>query len=206
MACNDPSHDFMIREYESLPALIAFWGNLTWQKSQFFFAVEAVALAGIGTALRETFVDGKTLGFEPFMLLLCASLFNFWLCYVWFRTNRSNREYLTPLLQRAREIEDALAGGEATFGTQWKYLREPERERHGSERWERHLPTGLASIWAAALVVGASHGAWRCEVAGALLAAVIVVALAEAVHPPRGDDGHTGTTRRRVTDEDGYDS
>jgi hypothetical protein len=183
----------MCREYESLPALIAIWGNLSWQKSQFFFAVESVFLAGIGVALKDTFVEGKAPAPAAFLMLVGACVFNFWICYVWFRTNRSNREYLNPLLQRAQEIEVALLNDKAdkaTFSAQSRSLREPERKRHSSERWERHLPTGFAAAWAAALLAAAAHGPYCGWALGTLVPSLLALLLFELFHPSR-----TGPTK-----------
>jgi len=184
-ACDDPSHQFMCREYEHLPALIALWGGLSWQKTQFFFGVESVFLAGIGVALKETFIEGRVPAHPAFLMLMGASVFNFWICYVWFRTNRSNREYLNPLLQRACEIEVALLNETATFSVQRKSLRAPERKRHSSEWWERHLPTGFAIAWAATLLAAASHGPYWGWALTTLLPSLLALLLFERCHPSR---------------------
>jgi hypothetical protein len=155
--------DFLLREYENLPQLIAHWDAHFWQKSQFFFAVESLLLAAVAVAFRQTFLKGAPPTLQEFRALIGLSVFNFWLCYVWFRTNRSNREFLGPLLTRARAIERALAAGSdfktaedrPTFTVQWQSLREPPRDRHSSHWWENHLPTGFALSWVAALVTAA---------------------------------------------------
>ena len=185
--CDDPAHHLMCREYDNLPALIALWGGLSWQKNQFFFGVESVLLAGIGVVLKDTFVYGNAPPPPAFQMLMGASVFNFWICYVWFRTNRSNRNYLSPLLLRARELEVALLNDTATFSAQLKYLLEPTRKRQTSERWERHLPTGFAVAWAAALLAAASHGPFWGLAFSTLLPSLLALVLFERFHPSRAD-------------------
>src|SRR5438093_1110297 len=91
MPCDEPKHKLIFREYDNLPALIATYGNLSWQKSQFFFAVESIAFAGVGVAFKDTFLKGTAPEASGFVLLIVVCVFNFWLCYVWFNTNRRNR-------------------------------------------------------------------------------------------------------------------
>ena len=177
--------DFMWLEYENLPALIAHWDTHFWQKSQWFFAVESVLLAGAGVAFKDTFLSGVAPTRRAFLLLVAACVFNFWICYVWFRTNRSNREYLSPLLQRARVIEAAnLEKDTGTFSAQQKSLSFPEHERHSSNRWETHLPSGFALVWAAALLL-AAYGRRFCLALSALTLALVALLLLERFHPKR---------------------
>lgn len=188
--CDDPSHQLMCREYASLPALIVFWGGLSWQKNQFFCSVESILLAGIGVALKDTFIGGKDPTESAFLMLTIACVFNFWICYVWFRTNRTNRDYLTPLLLRACTIEGALGDRTATFSAQQGFLQDSKRNRHSAEWWERHLPTGFAVAWAAALLIGASYGQYWGWAFSTLVLSLLILLLLELFHPSRaGNDG-----------------
>ena len=47
------AHSFMESEYKNLSALITHWDSHFWQKSQFFFTVEAALLAGVGVAFKK---------------------------------------------------------------------------------------------------------------------------------------------------------
>ena len=181
---DDGRRDFMLREYENLPALIAHWDSHFWQKSQWFFAVESVLLAAVGVAFKDTFLSAVTATRPAFLFLIASCVFNFWICYVWFRTNRSNREFLGPLLKRARDIEEAILKDETgTFSAQRKSLTSPESERHSSHRWENHLPSGFALAWAAALLAVGLYSDSFCVALGTLTVSLVAVLLLEYYHP-----------------------
>lgn len=194
--CNH-KHDFMLREYEKLPQLIAHWDSHFWVKSQFFFAVESVFLAAGAVAFKKTLlqVNGDDPGVNGLVSLVGLCVFNFWLNYVWFRTNRSNREYLTHLFKRARAIERTLVAtspdippeDNPIFTGQWNSLQQSESNR-GSSWWEIHLPTGFAISWAVVLVRVASfspHWLYFDVAMGIVLAAFIIMMLVELAHPKR---------------------
>jgi hypothetical protein len=183
----EPDYEFIRAEYSSLPALIAHWDGHFWQKSQFFFAVESVMLAAIGVAFEKVFLEGAPLSRPGYWVLIFACFFNFWLCYVWFRTNRSNREFLGPLFKRARDIERLpLEDDDGTFTAQHCSLNAPEHVRHSAHRWENHLPTGFALAWSAALVAGGFHSERWVGSLVALGVALIALRVIERVHPKRG--------------------
>lgn len=178
--------DFARQEYANLPTLIAHWDSHFWQKSQWFFAVESVLLAAIGVAFKDTFLAGAAPARSAFFLLVASCVFNFWICYVWFRTNRSNREFLGPLLGRARDIERKILGDDTgTFSEQRRSLMSPKNVRHSAHRWENHLPSGFALAWAAALVT-AAVSAHRVPLAVSILTVSLVALLSlERFHPKR---------------------
>jgi hypothetical protein len=199
---DDPGlrRDFLLREYANLPQLIAHWDAHFWQKSQFFFAVESLLLAAVAVGFRQTFLEGEPPSLQKFHDLVALSVFNFWLCYVWFRTNRSNREFLGPLLRRARAIECALAAlskskdglpeDQPTFTAQWQSLHEPRRDRHSSHWWENHLPTGFALSWVVVLITVASSSHERlCWTLLTVLLALLTLVLVEVLHPRRSTRG-----------------
>ncbi len=178
--------DFMCREYANLPALIAHWDAHFWKKSQWFFAVESVLLAAVGVAFKDTFLSGVAPARAAFLFLVASCVFNFWICYVWFRTNRSNREFLGPLLQRARAIEAAILENDTgTFSAQRKSLASPKNERHSSHRWENHLPSGFALAWAAALLAAALYSDRFCLALSMLTLSLVALLLLEHFHPKR---------------------
>jgi hypothetical protein len=181
-----PVLDFRCREYQNLPALIAHWDTHFWQKSQWFFAVESVLLGAVGVAFKDTFLSGVAPTRPAFLLLVASCVFNFWICYVWFRTNRSNREFLGPLLERARKIEAAiLEDNTGTFSAQRESLTSPEHVRHSSHRWENHLPSGFALAWAAVLLAAALYGDRFCLALGTLALSLVALLLLEHFHPKR---------------------
>ena len=158
MSCKDPQHQLIFHEYDNLTAHVALYGNLSWQKSQFFFAVESIAFAGVSVGFKDTFLRGTIPQTPALLLLIVVCLFNLWLCYVWFSTNRRNREYLEPLLHRAREIEHTLNHDDATYSVQWSVLEAKPKRRVRTSVLERHIPTGFAIAWTIILLAGSWHG------------------------------------------------
>ena len=180
----------LILEYGNLPGLIAHWDAHFWHKSQFFFAVKSLLLGAVGVAFRETFLKGVPLGSQGLWVLVGVCIFNYWICYVWFRTNRSNREFLGPLFERARWIEKCLLEGQpGTFIAQWTALLDPKRDRHSAHWWENHLPTVFAVAWTAVLLAGGTTFPPSCEyfwIPWCLVVAVIAsVVCVELFHPRR---------------------
>lgn len=151
------------------------WGGLSWQKSQFFFTVESIAFAGVGVAFKGTFLDGTPPRNSGLFLLIGICVFNFWLCYVWFNTNRRNREYLDPLLKRGRAIEGALKCKDATYSAQWKFLQDLPRRRVRTSPLELHIPSGFALAWAVALLIVAWHAQHIYWAARILVVSLIVL-------------------------------
>jgi hypothetical protein len=181
-----PEVDFWRLEYENLPALIAHWDAHFWQKSQWFFAVESALLGAVGFALKDTFLSGVAPARPTLLFLVAACVFNFWICYVWFRTNRTNREYLDPLLERGREIEAAHLKDEiGTFSAQKRFQTLPKHRRHSSRRWEKHLPSGFALAWAALLLAAALYSNRFWLALGTLSLSLVVLLLLERFHPKR---------------------
>lgn len=174
MTCSDPKHELMCREYDNLPALISLFGSLSWQKNQFFFTVESVAFAGVGVAFKSTFLDGTAPAVPALVLLIGICVFNFWICYVWFRTNRRNREYVDAILQRASAIEKELVSNDkATFSAM------PKQRQHSSSRWELHIPSSFAVAWTVALLTAAWHGHHSDWAVSTLIAALFALLVFE---------------------------
>lgn len=183
---SDPRLEFKRLEYSNLPALIAHWDAHFWHKSQWFFGVESLILAAVGIAFKDTFLDGFAPKRPGFFFLVGSCVFNFWICYVWFRTNRANREFLTPLLHRAREIETEFLKNEmGTFSAQQNSLTGWKHAQHSSHQWENHLPSGFALAWAVGLLVAALHGDHLDWALGTLMLVFLVVLLFECFHPRR---------------------
>jgi hypothetical protein len=180
--------DFHLAEYENLPALIAHWDSHVWSKSNWFFGVQSLLLGAAGIAFKDHLLVETTLPTRRSLgALIILAFFNLWLCYVWFRTNRSNREYLKPLFERARAIETAALGdGQGTFNFQLERLN-AIGGKHSSSRWETHLPSGFGIAWAVMLVsVSLGGGAAYIAVAlAACLLALILLVWQERLGSPR---------------------
>ncbi len=144
-----PTHrDILLKEYESLVTQLIHWDSLFWTKSQFFLVIESAFIAVVLQAFKEQVTTASNkLPPALLCLFLVAGLFNIYLCYVWFRTNRRNREYIRQRIERALQIESEL-GVLHTFTDAKQKL----PKGHGSANWETHLPTGFIIIWVVLLL------------------------------------------------------
>jgi hypothetical protein len=135
--------DILLKEYESLVAQLIHWDSHFWSKSQFFMVIQSAFIAVVLQAFKELVASSSNKPSPTLLyLFLFIGLFNVYLCYVWFRTNRRNREYLRQRSERAVQIESEL-GVLRTF-TDGK---EKLPKGHGSANWETHLPTGFIIVW-----------------------------------------------------------
>ena len=146
--------EILIREYETITDQIIHWDKFFWQKSQFFLAIESVLLAGVSLRLSVEFSRAEPISDHDFVLFIVLFIFNLYLCYTWFRTSRSNREYLRVRFARALQIEQdpAMKGILKLYTYQDEMLNQPQYKKHGSNRWELHIPTIFALAWTATLV------------------------------------------------------
>ena len=135
--------DLLLEEYKGLIPQIIHWDSHFWNKSKFFLTFESAFLAGTLIALRDNVIQGKIISVTLFVALIGIVIFNLYLSYVWFRTNRRNREFLELRFQRAREVETELGGVQKLFTNDPLKL----SKDHGSARWETHLATGFAIAW-----------------------------------------------------------
>ncbi len=142
------TQDILLTEYESVVTQLNHWDSLFWTKSQFFLVIESAFIAVILQGFKEqvTSASGKV-PLELLFLFFGADLFNIYLCYVWFRTNRRNREYIRQRIARACEIESEL-GVLQTFTD----AKQKVPNDHGSADWETHLPTVFIIVWVVLLV------------------------------------------------------
>ena len=151
MADSDKSKtrdDLLLEEYKGLIPQIVHWDSHFWNKSKFFLTFESAFLAGTLVTLRENIAAGKVLSNSLLLALVGIVLFNLYLSYVWFRTNRRNREFLELRFRRARDIEAELGGVQKLFTNDPLQL----SKGHGSASWETHLATGFAVAWIALLL------------------------------------------------------
>jgi len=107
--------------------------------------------------LSEELTDGKPMHTRLFPMLVAIMLFNIFLCYVWFRTNRSNREYLKVRFERALQIEDDpdMSNVIQLYHLQQLILKDSRYAKHSSSWWETQLPSAFMIAWFAIVIAGA---------------------------------------------------
>jgi len=146
-----------MKEYEVIGAQIEHWDTFFWVKSNFFLVIESALLAVIVTQLNTSLLTINH--FQPmiFYLSISVTLFNLFLCYVWFRTNRSNHEYLMVRFNRALQIENdlTLEGVVQLYHFQQDMLSHPGYIKHSSSWWEVHLPLAFMFAWIMSLTATA---------------------------------------------------
>jgi hypothetical protein len=165
-----------LREYRLLSEQIVHWDGAFWRKSQFFMAIEAVTLGFVIDRLSREFIGTKPIDHELFLMLGALVLFNFYISYAWFRTNRTNREYLNVRFDRAFEIENDLEldGVLGLYKLQRQRLAEPRYVAHSSSRWEIHLPSIFMVAWSATLMwVSVDSAEWQLW----LISATVILGL-----------------------------
>ncbi len=138
--------EILMREYESIVKQIIHWDSHFWNKSNFFVAIQSAFIVVVLKEIKEQILGVSKIPLSFFILfIIIVTLFNIYLCYVWFRTNRRNREYVRDRTARAREIEShkKLKGILKTF----RYPNERLPECHQSAEWEIHIPTGFIVVW-----------------------------------------------------------
>lgn len=140
--------DLLLEEYKGLIPQIIHWDSHFWNKSKFFLTFESAFLAGALVALNDFARHGTKVPMPMLFALFAATIFSLYLSYVWFRTNRRNREYLELRFKRAREIEAALGSVQSLFTNDPLLL----PKDHGSSGWETHLPIAFGIAWIATLI------------------------------------------------------
>jgi len=147
-------HTILLQEYQSAVSQIIHWDSLFWTKSRFFLVIESAFIAVILHTFKEIVVVPQEELLPTFLsLLVFVGLLNVYLCYVWFRTNRRNREYLRLRFERVRPIEGEFDEVLKTF----TYQEENMHEGHGSAGWETHLPTVFIATWVGLVAVAAVY-------------------------------------------------
>ncbi len=144
--------EILKNEYDSIVKQIIHWDSLFWHKSKFFLAIQSAFLAVVLNEVKEQILTSYKDLRSLFILFLTVAVFNIYLCYVWFRTNRRTREYLKFRIERALEIEDdkdkKLSGILRTF----RYTKEHLPECHKSAVFETHIPTAFIVVWTILIV------------------------------------------------------
>lgn len=143
--------DQLVTEYEQIGAQINHWDSLSWQTSNFFLAVEAVFLAATVQLIYSELKEPGPSFLRVAALLLAAVVFNWIICFVWFRINRRNREYLEVRFKRALQIEAHPGIAMRVYTQEHDQLTQPNHRRHSTKNLEKHIPTIFAAAW---LVIG----------------------------------------------------
>jgi hypothetical protein len=94
-----PPDEMLMKEYQCVVEQIIHWDSHFWRKSQFFLVIQSAFIAGVLQNLKDWVVRPAPMPFLMFLLFAQLTIFNIYLCYVWFRTNRRNREYPRQLSQ-----------------------------------------------------------------------------------------------------------
>jgi len=199
--------EILIREYETITHQIIHWDKFFWEKSQFFLAVESALLAGAILELRKLFKLPSPIRASDLTILLVVVIFNLFLCYVWFRTSRSNREYLRVRFQRALRIESdpRLRGVLQLYHEQDNMLAQPQFRKHSSSKWELHIPSAFGIAWVGLLLAASLHRAnyfnagIGVTATGLVVVAVILIERTGWPTPTRGwlPQTQTRSPRRR---------
>jgi hypothetical protein len=147
--------ELLMKEYELVTNQIIHWDTFFWSKSNFFLTIESVLLAVVVTQLYSELNNNTHMTMILFILGIFVTVFNLVLCYVWFRTNRSNHEYLKVRFERALKIEDdlALGGVVQTYRLQRELLEMPKYIKHSSSWWEINLPIIFMIAWFMSLIM-----------------------------------------------------
>jgi ABC-type transport system involved in cytochrome bd biosynthesis fused ATPase/permease subunit len=104
----DPA-ELLMKEYEACATLIVHWDKSFYETSKFYLLIESALIAVVISQLSAQLIDDMPMRPELIFLFVFLALFNLFLCYVWFRVNRSCREYLKACFIRALHIEDESA-------------------------------------------------------------------------------------------------
>jgi alpha-L-arabinofuranosidase len=166
-----------MKEYEACATLIVHWDKFFYETSKFYMFIESALLAVVFSQLSAQLVDEKPMRPELISLFVCLTLFNLILCYVWFRANRSCREYLKISFIRALQIENdpALKGVVQLANVTRNKLNQKENIKHSSDWWEIHVPILFMIAWAVYLISAAfdSHDFVAAIIVGLIFVLVI---------------------------------
>jgi len=153
--------EILIKDYDSIVRQIIHWDSHFWHKNQFFLAIQSAFMVVVLKVIKEKILNVpeislKEISLKEILLKLdllflftVVTFFNIYLCWVWFKTNRRNREYLELRMRRAREIEadSRLQGLLRTFRKDKRILHRNPFKKHGSAGWENHIPCGFIALW-----------------------------------------------------------
>lgn len=151
--------DFLLAQYSAVSDQVIHWDTFFWSKSQFFLAVEGVAMLGIGNWLVEQTqapsgspqaAAGATVvgfGWEPPVMLGAAALLNLFLCIVWLRTGTRNREFLNMRFEIGRAMEERLSISPGLYTYQHWKVRSGKLAGRQSHHLEILMPAAFGVLW-----------------------------------------------------------
>lgn len=139
-----PAQQMLLEKYKLLATQIIHWDTLFWSKSKFFLGIQTAFLALFGAAGTVAF---KHPLFSKPMVdigLVLVGVFNFYLCFVWYKTNVRNLQYRKFKIDEFREIERRLPVL-TIFDphTVRRYL--PPSD--SSSDWEKFMPLAFGFVW-----------------------------------------------------------
>lgn len=159
MASDANKDEFLVAQYGAISDQVIHWDTFFWSKSQFFLAVEGVAVLGIGNWLVEkaqllqigptqpaTNAAAVGSSWVPFAMLAAAALLNIFLCIVWLRTGTRNRDFLNMRFEFGRAMEERLRLPGLYTYQHWKV---DKRKLTGSDSHllEILIPAAFGSVW-----------------------------------------------------------
>jgi hypothetical protein len=169
--------ELLMKEYEAITALIVHWDKFFYETSKFYLIIESAFLAGVIIRLSAELVDEKSMQPGLFYLAVFITLFNLFICYVWFRADRSCREYLKVTFQRALRIEEdpVLRGVIQLYHFEQDKVNQTKYVNHSSSWWEEHVPIVFMIAWVACLILAAfdSHDLVAAIIVGVTIVLVI---------------------------------
>jgi len=143
--------DQLVNEYGQLTTQIIHWDSLSLKKDQFYFAVVGVFLIAVVKVIYDEITKVGTSPFLVVALIVLAGVFNLFMCIVWFKTNRRNREWLDVRFDRAREIETSQGIEFRILSLQDKRFDEPEYEGHATSKLVLYIPIIFFVVWVAVI-------------------------------------------------------
>lgn len=188
-------HDFLLAQYSAVSDQIVHWDTFFWNKSQFFLAVESVAILGIGNwfverastlAQNTAASEAVEFGVELFLIFGAAALLNIYLCVVWLRTGTRNRHFLNMRFDIGRKMEEILKIEPGLYTYQdWK-LYKKKLSGPPSHRFEILIPVAFKVVWF--LILGylvTLYIPGKCTAVGVLLWGIFLVLIVIACNEVR---------------------
>jgi hypothetical protein len=149
--------ELLMKEYEAVTALIVHWDKFFYETSKFYLIIESALLAIVISRLSDELADKQPMLQQLIFLVIFITLLNLFLCYVWFRANRSCREYLKVTFNRALQIENdpILKGIIQLYHFEQDSLSQKRYVNHSSSWWEVNVPIVFMIAWSACLILAA---------------------------------------------------
>lgn len=147
--------ELLIRDYEITAQHVLHFDKQFYETSRFFLLIEAALFAAFVDRLSNELIAGEHIPTEMLLFVIVIIFSNLSLCYIWFRTNRTYREFLEISYKRAMEIESksALGGIPGLYITQQDMMKEKGYKSHSSNWWEIRVPIVFMIAWILSLIL-----------------------------------------------------